>query len=162
MKTEKRLIDKEPLKKFIEDGLNNPDKLKAFGHDAIEILAEIEYAPTVDAVEVVHGRWIARVDNDTPLMDLREKLIELLQCSPTDFMGNHGVGALADHLIAHGVTVQEEAKLYWKPVEKGVWNLTCSACDTHLGCKEDAKHCPECGAKFVYPKAVAPEPPKGD
>lgn len=39
----------------------------------------------------------------------REKLIELLQCSPTDIVGNHGVGALADHLIAHGVTVQELA-----------------------------------------------------
>ena len=41
----------------------------------------------------------------------REKLIELLQCSPTDIMGNRGVGALADHLIANGVTVQE-----WIPV----------------------------------------------
>ena len=40
-------------------------------------------------------------------MDVREKLVELLQCSPTDIMGNRGVGALADRLIAHGVTVQE-------------------------------------------------------
>jgi hypothetical protein len=53
MTNEKRLIDAEPIKKFIVDGLNNPDLKKAFGHDAIEILAEIEYAPTVDAVEVV-------------------------------------------------------------------------------------------------------------
>jgi hypothetical protein len=52
-----RLIDAQPIVKFIMDGLNNPDKMKALGHDAIEILAEIEYAPTVDAVEVVHGRW---------------------------------------------------------------------------------------------------------
>lgn len=56
-KNEKRLIDKEPIKKFIVDGLNNPNRMKAFGHDAIEILAEIEYAPTVDAVEVAHARW---------------------------------------------------------------------------------------------------------
>lgn len=48
-----RMIDAEPIKKFIVDGLNNPDLKKAFGHDAIEILAEIEYAPTVDAEEVV-------------------------------------------------------------------------------------------------------------
>ena len=41
----------------------------------------------------------------------REKLIELLQCSPTDVMGNHGVGAMADHLIANGVTIQQ-----WIPV----------------------------------------------
>ena len=53
MANEKRLIDAEPIKKFIVDGLNNPDLKKAFGHDAIEILTEIEYAPTVDAVEVV-------------------------------------------------------------------------------------------------------------
>ena len=52
-----RLVDVEPIIQFIEDGLNNPDKKKAFGYDAIEILSEIEYAPTVDAVPVVHGRW---------------------------------------------------------------------------------------------------------
>lgn len=34
---------------------------------------------------------------------MREKLIELIQCSPTDIMGNHGIGALADHLIANDV-----------------------------------------------------------
>lgn len=44
-----RLIDADHIKKFIEDGLNNPDQKKAFGHDAIEILAEIEYAPTIEA-----------------------------------------------------------------------------------------------------------------
>lgn len=60
MANEKLLIEKEPIKKFIENGLNNPDPKKAFGHDAIEILAEIEFAPTVDAVEVVRCkdcRW---------------------------------------------------------------------------------------------------------
>ena len=41
-------------------------------------------------------------------MDDREKLVELLQSAPADIMGNHGVGALADHLIYHGVTVQSE------------------------------------------------------
>ena len=40
-------------------------------------------------------------------MDVREKLVELLQSAPADITGNHGVGALADHLIANGVTVQE-------------------------------------------------------
>ena len=59
MANEKRLlIEKEPIKKFIEAGLKNPDQKKAFGYDAIQILAEIEFAPTVDAVPVVHGRWI--------------------------------------------------------------------------------------------------------
>ena len=43
-------IEKEPIIEFITKGLNNPDKTKAFGHDAIEILTEIEYAPTADVV----------------------------------------------------------------------------------------------------------------
>ena len=60
MANEKRLIDANPIVQFIMDGLNNPDKLKALGHDAIEILAEIEFADTVEAVEVVHGRWVKK------------------------------------------------------------------------------------------------------
>ena len=51
-------IDKEPIIEFITKGLNNPDKTKAFGHDAIEILTEIEYALTADVVEAKHGEWI--------------------------------------------------------------------------------------------------------
>ena len=92
-------------------------------------------------------------------MDVREKLVELLckMISPTITVGEQ-----ADFMISNGVTVQEESKLYWKPVKQGEWNLTCSACDSHLGCREDANFCPECGAKFVYPKAVAPQPPKGE
>lgn len=104
------------------------------------------------------------------MADTREKLIDLLADSVYENveLDNGYVGyevnneQIADYLIAHGVTVQEEAKLYWKPVKPGEWNLTCSACDSHLGCREDAKHCPECGAKFVHPKAVMPQPPKGE
>lgn len=44
---------------------------------------------------------------------MRENLIELLQGSLTDIIGNHGVGALADHLIANGVTIQR-----WIPVSE--------------------------------------------
>ena len=97
-------------------------------------------------------------------MDIREKLVELLTgfygCDPMYY--DVDALAIADHLVNNGVTVQEEAKLYWKPVKPGEWNLTCSACDSHLGCREGAKYCPECGAKFVYPKAVMPQPPKGE
>ena len=48
---------------------------------------------------------------------MREKLIKLLQCSPTDIMGNHGVGALADHLIANDVVPVVRCKdcKHWKP-----------------------------------------------
>ena len=46
------LISRSALEKFIENGLNNPDKTKRFGHDAVEIVTEVHYAPAVDAVEV--------------------------------------------------------------------------------------------------------------
>ena len=49
----KKIVDVIPIMKFIEDGLNNPDRLEAFGYDAIEILAELEFADTIDAVEVI-------------------------------------------------------------------------------------------------------------
>lgn len=53
----KEYIERAAVEKFIEDGLNNPDKNKAFGHDAIEIMAEIHYIPAADVAEVKHGRW---------------------------------------------------------------------------------------------------------
>ena len=46
-------IKKEAVIKFIENGLNNPDKTKSFGHDAIEIMAEVRYIPAADVVEVM-------------------------------------------------------------------------------------------------------------
>lgn len=46
-------IEREAVEKFIEDGLNNPDVTKRFGHDAIEIMAEIHYMPAADVEEVV-------------------------------------------------------------------------------------------------------------
>ena len=105
-------------------------------------------------------------------MDVREKL-EVIAHLGEHITYKENIGICYDSDLAkviedaymelkNGVTVQEEAKLYWKPVKPGEWNLTCSACDTHLGCREDANFCPECGAKFVYPKAVAPQPPKGE
>lgn len=51
-----RLIDAEPIVQFIKDGLNNPNKEEAFGHTAVQILTEIEYAPTVNVQPVAHGR----------------------------------------------------------------------------------------------------------
>ena len=57
-------IKKEPIVEFITKGLNNPDKTKAYGYGAIEILAEIEYTPTSDVEEVKHGEWIRYWDND--------------------------------------------------------------------------------------------------
>ena len=50
-------IEKEPIIDFITKGLNNPDKTKAFGHDAIEILTEIEFAQTIDVIP--EREWIS-------------------------------------------------------------------------------------------------------
>lgn len=89
-------------------------------------------------------------------MTVREQLIEILRkpifphelADPTE--------AVADYLLDNGATVQREGKLYWKPVRSGVWHLTCSACDSHLGCSEEDKYCPKCGARFVKYVPVPP------
>ena len=43
------LISRDALVKFIGEGLNS----QTFGHEAIEILTEIIFAPAADAVQVV-------------------------------------------------------------------------------------------------------------
>ena len=60
-------IEREAVEKFIAKGLNNPDKSKAYGYDAVEILAEVHYMDAADAVEVRHGEWIGY--NNTGLYD---------------------------------------------------------------------------------------------
>ena len=45
------LIDKEPIKEFISDGINIPSP-ESYGYDGIEILSEIEFAPTTIEEEV--------------------------------------------------------------------------------------------------------------
>lgn len=46
-------IEREAVEKFIENGLNNPNEAKRFGHDAIEIMAEVHYMPAADVAPVV-------------------------------------------------------------------------------------------------------------
>ena len=69
----KEYIEKAAVEKFIEDGLNNPDKNKAFGHDAIEIMAEVHYMQAADVVEVRHGRWLPEACES---VSKRNRLIE--------------------------------------------------------------------------------------
>ena len=99
-------------------------------------------------------------------MDVREKLVKLL----TEFYGcdpmYYDVDALAiaQHLIAHGVTVQERG--YWVSLtdcaNAGVY---CSVCHKKIY-KEDyaccnrknklrSDYCPHCGSKMM------PQPSKG-
>lgn len=54
-------------------------------------------------------------------MTAREKLIELFQCCPRDIMGNCGIGKIADHLLANGVTVQQ-----WIPVTERLPEIGCN------------------------------------
>ena len=70
-------IKKEPIVEFITKGLNNPDKTKAYGYDAIEILAEIEYTPTADVEEVKHGHWKRSERNISKMREFHKKGIAL-------------------------------------------------------------------------------------
>ena len=57
-------IKKEPIIDFITKGLNNPNKEEAFGYDAISILAEIAYAPTLEELGIIgefKGKEMAEV-----------------------------------------------------------------------------------------------------
>lgn len=63
-------IIREDIEKFIEDGLNNPNKEKAFGHDAIEIMTEVHFMPAANVTEVVFCKdCIYRNDTPCPAYD---------------------------------------------------------------------------------------------
>ena len=49
----KEYIEREAVERFITKGLNNPDKSKAYGYDAVEILTEVHHMDAADVVEVV-------------------------------------------------------------------------------------------------------------
>lgn len=55
-------ISREAVERFIEKGLNNPDKKKAFGHDAVEILTEVHFMPAADVRPVKRGEWMRKPD----------------------------------------------------------------------------------------------------
>lgn len=102
------------------------------------------------------------------MMDLMEKLVELLTNSPQlDVLDwTTGWEEAANYLIAHGVTVQKHG--YWVSLtdcaNAGVY---CSVCHKKVY-KEDyarcnrkknklrSDYCPHCGSKMM------PEPPKGE
>lgn len=54
------------------------------------------------------------------------------------------------------VIQEATAELYWKPVGRNKWTLTCSACDKP-GTSETAKFCHECGARFTRYNPGLPE-----
>ena len=91
-------------------------------------------------------------------MNVREKLVELLR--EVQYLGGLEE-KIADHLIAHGVTVQECGQWIYDFNLAGSNFYRCSVCDRQetLLEKEDIyEYCPfcHCGAKMI------PQPPKGE
>ncbi len=94
-------------------------------------------------------------------MNVREKLVELLREAPYNIFGNKlgncyfdsCLELIADHLIAHGVTVQEHG---WIKIYAGsMYPYSCSKCgNCHA---RMVKFCECCGTKLDLP-----QPPKGE
>lgn len=119
------------------------------------------------------------------MMDVREKLVELLEPHMSGLACEYESGSceltscrscnarnIADHLIANGVTVQEcghwvsyQSDEPYGCQDEKEW-YRCSKCekDTYGRCYEDkwysapilSAYCPHCGAKMM------PHPPKGE
>lgn len=94
-------------------------------------------------------------------MDVREKLIEILQDENNPIWrwlpDNICISTmqLADHLIANSVTVQENTAADVAPVVHGRWidareycgDYMCSNCEALYGTNK-FNYCPNCGAKM--------------
>ena len=78
-------IDQQAAEKFIEDGLNNPDETKRFGHDAIEIMAEIHFMDAAEVVPVVRCRDCKHYDRDECYHPRHERHQQSIPQSPDDF-----------------------------------------------------------------------------
>ena len=74
---EKEYIEREAVEKFITKGLNNPDKSKAYGYDAVEILSEVHYMDAADVVEIKYGKW---VEVDDGVLIYNGKHLECSEC----------------------------------------------------------------------------------
>ena len=94
-------------------------------------------------------------------MDVREKLVGLIKRAIIDWEHGDASEWIADHLIANGVTVQENTAADVAPVRHGRWEkqsglYSCSECG--MTCPYDVQadvieywacnYCPNCGAKM--------------
>ena len=101
-------------------------------------------------------------------MDVREKLVEILKQAPfegkvlDEWWWEEKIARIADHLIAHGITVQECGRRYWDVCNNnGNIQYRCPHCETvyvymyknHIA----PDSCKECGARLYLP-----QPPKGE
>ena len=88
-------------------------------------------------------------------MDVRGKLVELLDIIIQP--GQKTLGDIADHLIAHGVTVQERLVAKQVVIDKKYGSTRCPSCNAVLGVS--SHYCWQCGQKVTH---KLPQPPKGD
>ena len=91
---------KETLIEFITNGLNNPDKTKAFGYDAIEILTEIEHNMPDDKT----GEWII-LDNDEYGKD-----VKCSNCSREYWMDHRSLMKMFNYCPNCGARMWEKEK----------------------------------------------------
>lgn len=95
-------------------------------------------------------------------MDIRNKLAALIYHF-ADFLDKRTAKYLADHLIANGVTVQEQGQ--WTENQHTTYNstwgedvywytYTCSVCGSEA--MNNSSYCPFCGNPML------PQPPKGE
>ena len=85
MANEKRLIDANALLEKMQFRLPINDKISEVIAECVYIAVQcIKNAPTVDAVEVVHGRWERRVvDHELPYYFVND--CSICGCSGEDF-----------------------------------------------------------------------------
>lgn len=107
------------------------------------------------------------------MMNVREKLVELLREAPYNIFGNKlgnyyfdsCLELIANHLVNNGVTVQEcgywvsltdcaNAGVYCSVCHKKVYKEDYAWCNRKNKLRSD--YCPHCGAKMI------PQPPKGE
>jgi hypothetical protein len=82
---DKEYIEREAVEKFIAKGLNNPDRKKAYGYDAVEILSEVHHMDAADVVEVRHERWVDNHCTGCGMMPLGEEIWTSLDLTPPKF-----------------------------------------------------------------------------
>ena len=88
--TEQRLIDAGKLieKAYWHGDTPSYGELYPEGHDAVDV-EDIENAPTVEAVQVVHGHWLKALGSMPPEVFGRHVCSVCDHFAPNDFHGKH-------------------------------------------------------------------------
>ena len=82
MANEKRLIDAKEYCKELYEEMNYPGRSEEFMMAIDVAIADLADAPTVDAVEVVHGRWLkTQVEAGDPYDGNSCYCFDVFQCS---------------------------------------------------------------------------------